>query len=166
MCNEVGSETGIAWLATKPEMYASEAGDYIIRLENDEVFEWTAFAIAVQGTLTLVPDENGENALVLKNANIYKYEGENTSFLFHNALIEAEAVNVIAIALSYNNEKEVYDYVTELEQIALQYGRSDLFETFEEIAKLTRDKQEMTQEDFEEQAEPLWDKFVELALSE
>lgn len=165
LCTEMGTQSGIAWLTDKPERLRSETNNVLIRLENDEPFEYTAEAIAVQGTLKTVQEEDNSYSLVLINSNFYKYDGENQDFLLHNDLITNDVVNTIAIAVSYDNHIDIEQNLIKLQQIATLYKNEELLKLLKDIDELVHEKSLLNQNDFEEKAEKLWDKFIVLLLN-
>lgn len=165
LCKEMGKDTGLAWLSEKPERSKDEVGTYLIRLENSDPFDYTAEAIAVQGTLHNIQEDDGTYSLVLTESKFYKYDGQNKEMLLHNEVVRADVINAVAIALLYENtETDVCDILDEIQQIANKYSHVELENTICSIDELSHKKQSLSQEEFENQAEQLWDQFINILL--
>lgn len=167
LCKEMGVGEGIAWLTDKPERSKDEVETNLIRLENTDPFEFTAEAIAVQGNLHTIEEEDGTYSLVLTESTFYKYDGQNKEMLMHNEIVRADAINAIALALQYGDtetEHEVFHILEELQEIAQEYSNTEFETTVKSIYELSDKKLSLSQEEFEEQAEQLWNQFVNILL--
>lgn len=150
-CKEFATDTGIAWLSDKKEA-SKDTEKYIIRLEQDEPFDYTPKAIAVYGKITFTEDK----ALVIKDGSFYLYGGTDVSMLKHNDLIDANIFDVVITSLTYDNNTDYCEQLETLQTIALQYEDTDLSKLLAEIMNLADSKTSLSQEDFEAKAEPLW----------
>ena len=154
LCTEFASNTGIAWLSNLKEQSKDDA-EYIIRLERDEVIDYTPKAIAVYGKI----EYTDEKALIIKNPDFYAYGGTDVSMLKHNALIDEDIVSIVMTALRYEDTTDVTDDLMTLQAIACLYEDEDLELKLTDISKLSVQKQTLSQTEFETKAEQLWNEF-------
>lgn len=94
MCNEVGVDTGVAWLsgntfASKEEV----AGE--LRIESSSLIEYTPMAVAVSGEVVNIAEKDGdEQSVGIKVTEIYIYSGEVEKYnsfneIFHSGVFDA-----------------------------------------------------------------------------
>lgn len=153
-CTEFATNTGIAWLSDGKEL-SKEDAQYIIRLERDEVIDYTPKAIAVYGKI----EYTDENALIIKDPEFYAYAGLDTEMIKHNALIDSDVVDTVMTALRYDDTEDVSEALTVLQATACYYEDEDLEALLIDISELAEQKTSLSQTDFEAKAEQMWNDF-------
>lgn len=156
MCTELATNTGLAWITDTKETSKDNAG-YLIRLESSDIIEYTSKAIVVYGTLKI--SEN-DNALYIDDGQIYNYTGTDKSMLEHNELIDNNIIDVVVNALQYDNTLEITSNLLSLAEIACKYEDETLELILTHIYELVVNKQNINQEQFEIEAEQLWNNFT------
>lgn len=153
-CKEFGTNIGLAWLTDKKES-SKDTVERLIRLEQAEPIEYTPKAIAVYGKLELTNDKS----LVIKNGDFYLYGGTDNEMLKHNALLSADIVTTVTTALLYDNAENLHDKFEELKLLSCTYNDEILEEILADIDELHQNKSNLNQEEFELEAEQLWNSF-------
>ena len=154
-CKEFATNTGLAWLTTTKETSKDDA-KFLIRLEQENEIDYTPKAIAVYGKVELADDGT---SLVIKDGQFYLYGGTDKEMLKYNVLIDADIVKVVMTALKFDDNTDITEDIRLLESIACEYEDEDLENILTTIENLASQKESLSQEQFEAEAEQLWNNF-------
>lgn len=160
LCNEIGiiqdTNSTIAWI-TDIKLASKDEVNNIIRIESTEELGYTPKAIIAFGTFNI---DTTTNSLVLSNAKLYNYTGNNLDMIEHNTLIDNNLIETILDALMYAYTEDVTAELNVLIDIACNYSDEQLEETLMKIRELATKKQSLSETEFNERAEEYRAEFI------
>jgi hypothetical protein len=111
MCNEVGIDTGVAWLSGNAFVSKEEvAGE--LRIESSSLIEYTPMAVAVSGEVVKITEKDGdEQSVGIKVTEIYIYSGEIEKYnrlneIFNSGVFDAFMSVFVAGEVNTDNSTE------------------------------------------------------------
>lgn len=162
MCNEVGvladNNNGVAWLSNLKLSSKDDEGVYLIRLESAITFDYSPKAVIAFGTFRVDKDTK---SLVMDNAKLYNYTGDNVEMLYHNKLIDLNIIEVVTQALTHSVKEPASDKLQAIISVSCDYKDEALEAALLGIKELELKKEELSLDDYNEQAEQLRQEFIE-----